>query len=93
MGPIVAGPWYVGDEYDCRLSVCVDVAGERHTVAEVMFYDGYPPGERGEAHAKLIAAAPEMADLISRMIPALLGRPVAGDAFSLVAEARALLAR
>lgn len=59
------GPWTVGSEYECCLPVECLVSnpghpGEQYEVARVACFDGFPPGERGQENARLIAAAPDL---------------------------------
>lgn len=56
------GGWSVGkpNSSECTISVEVFVNAEPYEVCRVNHYDGFPPGEQGEANARLIAAAPDL---------------------------------
>ena len=59
----IGDKWHVGGEVpgECIIDVTwIDSNGEPQTVAEVRNFDGFEPGEHGEANAKLIAAAPAL---------------------------------
>ena len=69
-------PWFVGDQHDGFIDIYVRTpipggAAEDFTedlVAQVCYADGYPPGEKGEANARLIATSPELLRALEDML-------------------------
>lgn len=89
------GKWWVGYSESGAVVAVVNESGDRYFVAHIN--EGYPNAEQSDANARLIAAAPEMAELLERLDiaerDAITGEGAAAHLRVLAEEARALLAR
>lgn len=59
------GEWWVGYSESGAVVAVVNESGDRYFVAHIN--EGYPNAEQSEANARLIAAAPEMAELLASL--------------------------
>jgi len=84
------GKWWVGYSESGAVVAVVNESGDRYFVAHIN--EGYPNAEQSEANARLIAAAPEMAELLDDACAALeMGEAETRSYVAL--QIRALLAR
>ncbi len=87
-GEQMSGQWQI--KYNLAAEPCV-VSDQGELIA-VCAHEGIVAREaEAAANARLFVHARELHRMVQKMIPALLGRPVEGNAFDLVSEARVLL--
>jgi hypothetical protein len=91
--PWTPGPWYAGSSNGYGETPGWEIEDEKYTIA-LAIADIDILARRAEANARLIAAAPEMAEVLERLVVMLdrQERP-GGLSDTRVVEARALLAR